>query len=121
MKTHEIGGNFMVKYFGGGEGKVSFPSSLSEIREGMTIKVTAENGEVKEFPYSIEKLMANAYRGFSLQHQGGSEGLSDEEKTERKEARKAKNAKIKKLLAALEAKGQNIDAALAKLEEEEED
>jgi len=115
MKTHEIGGNFVQKYFEGRakEAKVEFFSNLEELRYSpLTIRVVADNGEEKVFPYTIEKLFANAYRGFSLQHQGGSEPMDPEEKAAASAARKEKNAKIRKLLAALAAKGQSIDDLL---------
>jgi hypothetical protein len=115
MQDHSIGGNFVQKYFEGRAktAKVIFFSDLDELRNlPLTITVIAENGEKQEFPYSIEKLFANAYRGFSLRHQGGSEGMDDATKEERKAERKAKNEKIKKLFAALAAKGQSIDDLL---------
>jgi len=119
MKTHEIGGNFVQKYFEGRakEAKVEFFSNLEELRfSPLTIRVIADNGEEKVFPYTVDKLFANAYRGFSLQHQGGSEGLSAEEKAERKEVRKAKNETIRRLLASLAKRGKTPEHALAEIE-----
>jgi hypothetical protein len=115
MDAHAIKGNFVQKFFGDEQSRIiNFPSTLQELAD------LCANGELKvdgkAFPINEKKICGWAYRGFSLQHQSGdSETLSDAEKAERKAARSAKNAAIKSLLAALQAKGMTLADAEALL------
>ena len=96
MEDHKIKGNFVKKFFPDlAEDTtlvVSFPSKIAELRD------LAKEGKIvvegRDFPIDEEAICGWAYRGFSLQHQGG-EILTDEQKAERKADRQDKAAILK--------------------------
>lgn len=99
METHKIKGGFLKKYFPSLDAEkaieVAFPSDMKEmsqlVRDG---KLTILG---VDFPITAEGICSDAWRGFSLQHQGGGAGLSEEEKADRALDRKAEREAIAEL------------------------
>jgi len=111
MKDAKFTVKGMVEFFKGKESVIaSFPETIDELRRMKSIKVTADNGEVADYPIEGEKWIAYARRGFGLSFQsGGGETLSEEEKEVRKTARKAENKVISALRLQAKNAGQTLE------------
>ena len=105
MVEHKIKGGFLQKFFPTKNAEipltVSFPSDMKELsqlaREGKLVI------EGMEFPITAESLCTWAWRGFSLQHQGGGT-ISEEQKAENALNRKAEREALKEMKQKAEVK-----------------
>ncbi len=105
MEDHKIKGGFLKKYFptlNPDEAiTVSWPSDLKEMvqmaRDG---KITINS---LDFPIDAKGICSDAWRGFSLQHQGA-QALSEEEKAEKALDRKAERETLKEMKDVAEIK-----------------
>jgi hypothetical protein len=120
MVTHKIKGGFLKKFFPTLDPEkaieVQFPGDMKELNQLVRDGKLTINGV--DFPIDAETVCGDAWRGFSLQHQGAA-GLSEEEKAERALDRKAERDTLKELKenaeikAAIERKKAELRAAKA--------
>lgn len=106
MKAHEISGSFMAKFFGDKElkGTLDYPETFAEARQAVKdgyVLAKCDGKDDVQIPVTEASIFQDSYRGCSLRGQGNAP-LTPEEKEERKENRKDRNAVLAEMKEEIE-------------------